>query len=374
MNNTNDFRQRIIEHAIRTDVAFAGRLISSYQYNPKMGAVGMLCATPFLSLIVHESHRKLQQIASATTPEGVTFTHETAGIVTRSRHTLKLFEDSAQPEIDGYLDWFDNHVTTTHRTHFITNIKVRALRWLGNDLGIYYYDRTPVTNTHAAAFFLGIESDGLLSFTEHAKRSILSTFTEYGSYFGSWGARLDEGQSSFVTYAHDVLQQKDVKSEKYYATTYNGRHTPKLNALLCAFQALINTTAVLLPLDTNAASIQTIVKFQYLTLYQALQSLRKLTGPTAPSLSTASRDHIRKILEHPTVTTLFANDSRPLRNSLIHYDVDSRIDMTHLSLDRLLYDLPEACLSLTTQDFIAELRRFLAFVANEMDTWSSLSS
>jgi hypothetical protein len=53
--------------------------------------------------------------------------------------------------------------------------------------------------------------------------------------------------------------------------------------------------------------------------------------------------------------------------------VDTRIDVGRLSLDRPLCNLPEECLSLTTQDFIAELHRYLGFVAGEMDTWSSPS-
>jgi hypothetical protein len=367
----DDLRTRIIGHAIGTDVAFVERLIGSHLADPPLGPVTWLCTAPFLSLVVHESHLKVKRLAPDTAIGRAEFTHDVADIVARSRHTLKLFEDTARPDVEGHLEWFHDHVTAKHRTRFVDGIKVRALRWLGDDLGIFLYGRRPIANTHAAAFFLGIDSDVLLGPPEVAGRKIRSTTSEYGRYFGLLGARLKEGQTSFATHAHDVTAQRDVRSERYYATTYNGRRTPKLNALLCAFQALLNTTAVLLPLDTDPASTQTIVKLQYLTLYHVLQSLRKLTKPNGPPLTTASRDHIEKILGHPAADRLFTGDSRPLRNSLMHYDVDTRIDLGKLSPDHALYNLPKACLSLSTKDFIGELGRILAFSADTMDSWSS---
>ncbi|MEW2623784.1 hypothetical protein [Streptomyces sp. NPDC048106] len=148
---------------------------------------------PYLSLIVHESARKLRHVDPAAL---ALLSPEVAAISARSRHSLKLFEDT-KCGIDGQLGYFRDEILPPHSERFLNNTWLWLARRLEADLGLYCYGGRLITTTHAATFHPGIEPKKLIA--EGAGPYTKATFEEYGQYFGALGARLDSsGEDTFI--------------------------------------------------------------------------------------------------------------------------------------------------------------------------------
>jgi hypothetical protein len=254
---------------------------------------------------------------------------------------------------------------------FVDRIRLPFLKFLGKDLGIYRYDGVPVSSTHVATFALGVEPQAL--FGEGAAQKQRQIATEYGQYFARWGASLDQHSGSFPGKMNgDLLDDTDVRTESEYSQRFNGPGTPETNALLSVFQTSLNTLDKLLPLDYDPTSQQTTVKLKDLSVYQILRSLDILLTERDAQLRPESKNLIKSMVNHPTARLVTDPVKKPLRNTLMHYGPDTRIDLTRLSLGQPLYGLVEQCFSMAPAPFDALLTTLIKEVAFQMNTWAGL--
>ena len=143
--------------------------------------------------------------------------------------------------------------------------------------------------------------------------------------------------------------------------------------LLSVFQASLNVLDKLLPLDTDPASQQTIIKLKYLSAYQILRSLDILLTERSAQLRPESRAVVQSIIDRPNARLITDASRKPFRNTLMHYAPspgDTRIDLTTLSLGQPLYGLVEQCFSMDPASFDVLLGTLIAEIASEMNAWA----
>src|SRR5690606_29272195 len=75
-------------------------------------------------------------------------------VVARSRHSLKLFEDTKRG-VDGQLAYFREVLMPAHRGRFLGSVRFKVFQFLETDLGIYRYNGRLISTTHAANFHMG---------------------------------------------------------------------------------------------------------------------------------------------------------------------------------------------------------------------------
>jgi hypothetical protein len=321
----------------------------------------------YLSLFVHESHQRLRRL-DPELAEAIAVSPDTRAIVARSRHALKLFEDTSRG-LTGQLDYFANEIIPAHRAFFIDGIRFSFLKFLGRDLGIFSYDGVPVSSSHIATFMFG--TDPAHSVSPDAGSAIFDISREFGQYSAAWGVTLDEPPTSFLMHLDPKLfSMKDVRADAEYRSCFNGPQTPEVNALLCLFQAMLNTLDRLLSLDIDPSSQQTSIKLRYLTIYQILRSLALLTTERGSQLELRSHRAIQAMVDCPTARLMTDDSKRPFRNTLMHYGPDRRVDLAQLSLDQPLYGLVEHFFAMDVAAFDQLLTRLIADTAAAMNTWA----
>jgi hypothetical protein len=351
-------------HAIQRDVDFVGRFIGSLHHpgmSTRASSVSCFCMFPFLSLFVYESQARLSQVVPQVS--GVV-SNTAKEVVARSRHSLKLFDDTKRG-LPGQLAYFRNDIEPAHRRVFL-----RPIPWpWAKDLGIYSYDGIPISTTHVATFAIGYEPRKL--FTATSSVEIRSIAEEYGRYLASLGATADPQAVSFASRLDAArLTEEDYRSDRYYRSIFNGSGTPDVNALLNVFRVMVNFAAKVLPLDESPEAAQTIFKIRFLTLYHVLASLITLRSGERGNVTARSVAHLNIILDTADASLLTSPPIKPLRNTLMHYGLDQRINAAALSLQTPLYGLVSACLpSHDYTTFDATVSRQLELTAATMKRW-----
>ncbi|WP_407561240.1 hypothetical protein [Streptomyces sp. 184] len=293
--------------------------------------------TPHLSLFVYESYRKLKAIDP---PLPSVFSSEAEAVVARSRHSLKLFEDTKRG-IGGQLSYFRDEVSPAHAKAFLNNTWLPVARFLETDLGFYSYDGKVITTTHAATFHLGVEPDAL--FQEGAGLHLQAIFQEYGSYLADLGASFEPGRATFVSSL--VPQRFDewpngVRSAKYYGRVFNGKATPDINRLLTVFRGMMNFVDSVITAGMPADEIEyTVFKIRFLTLHQVLGSLYMLRDERSSDLTVQSMRFVKKITDSPEAVLIMSLAAKPFRNTLMHYNLDSRVDTARVDVAQPLFGL-----------------------------------
>jgi len=318
--------------AIAKDVQFVGRLFGSLQRPgtpERVVSIAPLSVIAFLALFVYEAEGKLSLAPTWRAAD-------TERVMARSRHALKLFDDTKR-DLEGQVAFFRDEIEPAHRRRFL-----RPIPWpWAKDLGIYKYEDRPISNTHVASFLTGYDPPKL--FTRGMSDELRSIASDYGRYFAALGASLDPTAESFASrWDSSRLKGVDERADRYYRGLFAGATSREINPLLGLFQALINFATFVLPLDPVPESWQTIFKIRFLTLYHVLSGLAKLraSGRISPSGGAA---HLDAILNTSEAATLLSSSVRPVRNTLMHYGPDPRLALTSLDLGMPLYGLPEAC-------------------------------
>ena len=104
---------------IDRDVDYVGDLVRDLS-DPRTASfsdIVSLCLVPYLSLMVHESYQKLKH-SDPVMAESLS--SEVKSIVSRSRQSLKLFEDKDRG-IDGQFKYFRNKVLPASTKRFLGN-------------------------------------------------------------------------------------------------------------------------------------------------------------------------------------------------------------------------------------------------------------
>lgn len=225
----------LVFHGARTDFAYAIRLVNSVQgMDGHIRSTVALCMASHFSLFVHKSYRQAQKL-DPQLAQDIAMTPDAQAIVARSRHALKLFDDTSR-HLSGQLDYFGNEIIPTHRAYFIDGIRLPFLRFLGNDLGITRYDGVPIMTTHSATFMLGVEP--AVTTGKQAGSFFQRIAMEYGQYFALWGTDIDDHTGSFASHMKaDLLVATDVPADSEYRRRPGLPHPQRRAGRLSAAQA-----------------------------------------------------------------------------------------------------------------------------------------
>ena len=362
--------ETVIAHGIAEDAAYVGRFVSDVR-NPKSASfagVVSLCLAPYISLFAHESYRKLR--TSGPAPASL-LSSDVEAIVARSRHSLKLFEDTHRGVADQ-LAYFRDELLPAHSRRFLGNTWLPLARPLEKDLGLFSYAGRLIATTHGTNFHLGIEPNALLAQTGEETRAI---YEAYGRYFAQLGSRLDADGKTFMSYLDPQRfnrRPKDVRAAEYYRHMFDGPGNPDLNALLSVFRGMMNFVGSVITagMDTDAVEY-TVFKIRFLTLYQILGSLQVLCDERRQSLTSRSVACIEQITGAAEVQAIMAPAAKPFRNTLMHYNLDPRVDHARVDISQPLFGLVR--IYFPTHDaasFTWLVNRCIAVTAEAMDAWA----
>ncbi|WP_354401184.1 hypothetical protein [Streptomyces sp. PvR018] len=357
---------------IRSDATYAGRFIRDLGESRAAdhGGIVMFCLAPYLSLFVHESYRKLKVIDPALPAPLST---DAEAIVARSRHSLKLFEDNRRG-IEGQLAYFRDEISPAHAARFLNNTWLKAARFLETDLGLYSYDGRIISTTHAATFHLGFDPVALLE--EGSGPNLQAVYEEYGRYFRALGARTDSGTKTFMSHLDPMRfdqRRNDVRSTKYYGQVFNGKGTPDINRLLMVLRGLMNFVDSVVALGADANGVEyTVFKMRFLTLYQVLGSLQLLHDERPGDLTARSTSLIEKITGTPSASLIMDRSAKPFRNTLMHYNLDSRVDLARVDVTHPLFGLvPIYFPSYDTASFVEAVDSCIEETTSVMEEWAT---
>ncbi|MEQ3551753.1 hypothetical protein WIS52_14865 [Pseudonocardia nematodicida] len=303
-----------------------------------MAGIIMPAIAPFLSLFVHESAAKLRSIEGSNFVE---LTQEVANIVKESRHSLKYFDDSKK-SVAELLAYMDEVVVPAHREKFLGNAWLPWARRFESDLGIYSYNGLPIANTHGISMSMGLT---VIEIVGGVRERVVEVATAQGEYFSRIGATFDNAARSFATEMDPaLLKSHDRRSEKVYGRAF-ASFEPNATAFLINHACVVNLMREVLRLDRDSSSVNTVMKLRYLTLYQVARSLEIVLNDSRFSdIDSKWRPLALKTISSWPFREVISEDARPLRNTLMHYGLDSRISAENLDLSRRLYGLPGACL------------------------------
>ncbi|BBJ42177.1 hypothetical protein SSPO_048950 [Streptomyces antimycoticus] len=360
----------VIWSGIISDANYFGRytrdILSSS--DELLTSVLAFCMAPYFSLAMHESLQKIQKIDPGIT---AAFSKDTLDISTRSRHSLKLFEDTKRG-IEGQIRYFREEIFPAHSARFLGNTCLPWARSLETDLGLYSYGGRLVTTTHTATYHLGFEPVKLLE--KEAGPHIRSVFEEYGAFFGSLGANLeDEGADTFVTsLSASILHDEDVRSSKYYRQVFNGPETPEINAILTTFRALLNFTNLVLLDGLQRQHVEyTTLKIAYLSLYQVLRSVHILLKDPSYSLTASSAESAASIVGSDSAKEILNPNARPFRNMLMHYNLPPKTDASKVDFSRPFFGMiAEYFPDYEIGDFIELVRQCGYMTAGLLEQWA----
>ncbi|MFI1536523.1 hypothetical protein [Streptomyces anandii] len=366
-----DMQTAVIWSGIFSDANYFGRYLRDVTRHgdDPLNSVLAFCMAPYFSLAMHESLQKATKIdanISAAFEEG------TIAISARSRHSLKLFEDTKRG-IEGQISYFRDEVFTAHSAKFLGNTWLPLARFLETDLGLYSYGGRLVTTTHAATFHLGFEPNELLA--EGAGTLIRAVFEEYGSYFAGLGASLDDqGADTFVTglSASALDESRDVRASKYYGKVFNGPNTPELNAVLTTFRAMLNFAEIVVSSGVDRQRLDyTAFKIGYLSLYQVLRSVRILLDDSSYRLTTRSAAIADHIVNLESAQDILDPKAKPFRNMLMHYNLPPKVDMAKVDLSQPFFGaVPIYFPRHDISSFIQLVNQCLAIAAAIFDEWA----
>ena len=133
-------------------------------------------------------------------------------------------------------------------------------------------------------------------------------------------------------------REEDVRSERYYRKVFDGPTNPDVNALLTVFQAMLNV-AQMASTSSPCGSEYAAFKIRFLTLYQVLRSLHILQGHQLRTLTSRSTHFINKLLGSPEAQLILAPAAKPFRNTLVHYNLDSKVDKSRVNVGMPLFGL-----------------------------------
>ena len=359
-------RELVIVSAIRNDAAFVGDYFSSLRRSEfkDFGSIVNLCMANYLSLFVYEGFARLSEMRS---PLALSLSPAAKSVVTRSRHSLKFFEDTKRG-LTGQLAYFDAEIISAHKEEFFGNTWLRFARRWEADLGLFRYSGKVIGTTHSATFALGVDPQTM--FQEGFGPALRDIWAEFGQYFGALGAAMNSTHESFF----DSVDPKrfggiddDVRSQKFYSRGFTGDRYPGLNALLTVFMSCMNFIDLILPESSNYS----LFKIRYLTTYQVLRSLEILKNDSSFTLDSKSKFVISSILDNQCAQLITTPLAKPFRNTLMHYGPDTRLDVARLDENNLIESLIPLCFDgVLLNELQTVLEAILEHTSTMLNFWS----
>ncbi|MEV6013852.1 hypothetical protein AB0M29_44910 [Streptomyces sp. NPDC051976] len=365
----NGISDAVIKQGIARDAVFVGRFLRDLSEPSKAPMYGILpfCIIPYFSLFIHEAKLKPNHIDPAAL---AALSPEAEEIIARSRHSLKLFEDTHR-WIAGQIDYFNDKILPVHSSYFLGNTWLPFARFLETDLGIFGYDGRIISTTHSAAFHSGVESSKLFAAPGPYLQGI---FEAHGRFFGPLGANMDSGPETFVAHLDSGRMDggRDKRAARYYARVFNGKDTPAINGLVVGFQGMVNFADTIVSAGADVRNLEyTAFKMRYLALYAVLASLRQLHDDTNYPLSSRSTGFVRGIIDSPAAQAVTDRSAKPFRNTLMHYNLHPRFDVSKVDLREPLFGLvPEYFPAHDAQSFGTLVNTCIRDTANALNEWA----
>lgn len=289
----------------------------------------------------------------------------------RSRHSLKLFEDTKRG-VDGQLAYFRDVLMPAHRGRFLGNVRFKVFRFLETDLGLCRYNGRLISTTHAANFHMGQDPQAIFTMSG---ADIQVIYQEYGHFAATLGGRRGIPGQTFVSHLDAGKfdsHVEDVRSERYYPKVFDGPSNPDLNALLTVFQTMLNF-AYIASTGGPGATDYSAFKIRFLTLHQVLGSLRILRDDRLRTLTSRSIQFINKLVGSPEALLILAPAAKPFRNTLMHYNLNHKVDKSRVNIGAPLFGLvPIYFPAHDAGTFAAAIDECIAEAATTMDEWAKL--
>ncbi len=171
------------------------------------------------------------------------------------------------------------------------------------------------------------------------------------------------------------LAQRDVRSKQYYRAIFGGQLPIGILAALDAFRSALATLGLLISADESPEATETQFKIRFVTLYHVLSGLEQLRIKYAATLDKVAGNRLLAIEQHPTSVLLRQPASKPFRNTLIHYGLDSRCPTAAIDSGKPLAGLPDHYfprIGFTRLD--TQLREHIEWVADSLNQWAGKGS
>jgi hypothetical protein len=371
-------RRRAELRLLATDVCWAWRIASDIVCeNNEAFAIPTLCVMPHLSLVIHESQNYLGvHIPSLAQALALNY----GDVVEQARHRLKLFDDT-RLGLQGVAEYFSEGLVPAHRRTFVDPVRLPLAACWKADLGVFSYDRYQIGTTHTLHFNLGTDPDFL-----RGPQQRVQTLGR-GEAMGRYLARLAEGAQplypqldweapSFIR-ALDctTLRSRDTRAVQYYKTLFGGRLPLGVLAALDTVRAWLRVLTVLTSGDSSAGAEETLLKLRFVTLYHVLSGLNEVGATYASILDPTIVNVLTDIGQHPTTDLLTSQSSRRLRNTLVHYGLDSRCPTTAINPDLPVAGLVEFYFPAAGfTGLAATLQSHCEYVAGQLDNWAGINA
>jgi hypothetical protein len=186
---------------------------------------------------------------------------------------------------------------------------------------------------------------------------------------------MNPGPDTFVAHldASRLDAEHDERAAKYYAGVFNGKDTPAINALLVGFQGMVNFADTIVSAGADVRNLEyTAFKIRYLALYAVLASLRKLHDDANYPLSDRSTVFVNGIIESSEAQAITDRSAKPFRNTLMHYNLHPRFDVSKVNLREPLFGLvPECFPAHDAQTFGTLVDTCIRETASALNEWAA---
>lgn len=362
----------VIKAGVANDADYIGRLLRDIQNIGRSDLAGVvpLLIAPYYSLVLHEAKRKPKAIDPSVFDK---FSTEAEAVCARARHSLKLLEDTQRP-IDEQFNFFEE-IAKKHSALFLGNTWLKFARRWERDLGLFTYEGTLVTTSHAAEFHTGLDVRKFLGNREYRLRIM----REMGECFQMLGARMDtQGGETFVSSLSGIrIKSRDVLASPYYAKAFNGAATKTvINLALTDFQVRMNFINKVITAGADIRNLEyTVFKFRYITLYQVLSSLKLLKEDARYPLPPSSSVALDGILDTDAVRVIMDASVREFRNTLMHYNLLRGADTAKVDLGQPIFGLvPQYFPAYDFGDLSELVDTCIRETADALNSWGSSGS
>jgi hypothetical protein len=316
---------------MQRDASFAvGLLLAFKDADGKNGIPFILSSIDFHALIIHEAS---EYYTRHNMPEASRLRSDFSEVIKQSRQRIKLFDDNVLG-VDGIGELFINTLTPQHQTELSKDHRIRLPKWLWDDIGVYLDTDTqiPVCTTHLASFNSGI--------TNPKQFFSADTWKSLGENLGMF--LIIAGKAITLVRFKDVsITSKDMRYNQIYSKKHYGSDNEQVNAGLSVIDMRMNFLALL---ALKCSQSPTMFKWKFLSIYHAISSLNKFAQTEHfNTLNDKSKQSIKSTLNSPIAALMLSPEAVPLRNTLTHYGLDTRLDNSKLHDNaQTLYGLVEA--------------------------------
>lgn len=314
----SEARTAVAVASILEDAGFVVRTVRALQRcPPSQSPIASMALVPALGIITHETRKWLTQHAPNIAAELPT---DELDLLLDIRNASKWFDASKEGQ-DGAIQRF-NELTAAHADTFLGNTPYAWARRFESDLGLYLHSGTVVLNTHLVGVMLGknaLETGPVL-------RRMAATMA-------GQAASLTTEVPTAASFVDGLkpLRNRDVRSTKYYRQS--GLALPESGYLHLVWNSLGFLTFMVPAVADDEA---TVFKLQYIALFHATKTVRRLLPDLVPVHDLTDGD-----------------PARQLRNDLIHYTPHHGYPAAALDARRPRQALVEHTYSLTFAEVAA---------------------